>query len=451
MRWLRPSQSLTCPSRSRNDAAGRNTLAYGCRSPSSSDWTTTVATFCSARRASPASGASRSGSTPDQVEDVEFVLGRGAQDVGRVATDGLVITGPQTRLELGALLGDVQPAATGAEGGVHARPQRAVIARAARDPREPGAVRPRGGERRRRRPPRCSPSRAPARTIPRCPAAASAAPAPARSPPAAIAASASTSSPGRTSTCSATSCSRVRRAATTTIRAPRAAALRSRRCRIGTSCSASSPTTTIAAAPSISRYVTASAPAAASTSAVAAVRRPTVVQVVGPQHRARELRQRVGVLVEQAPARDHADARAVARVGDRGQRLAERSGLEPAVAHQRRRDPAGRVVVVEREPPLVAHPGVVDIGVLAREHAHDLAAPLVHANRAPGAAVTADAVDAREVERPRDEPVRASRSARRPGRSARRCPRTAIAGPRRRRSRPAPPRPARRARGTGPR
>ena len=25
-RWLRPSQSLTCPSRSRNDAAGRKTL-----------------------------------------------------------------------------------------------------------------------------------------------------------------------------------------------------------------------------------------------------------------------------------------------------------------------------------------------------------------------------------------------------------------------------------------
>ena len=192
-------------------------------------------------------------------------------------------------------------------------------------------------------------------------------------------------------------------------------ALRRRRCRIGTSCSASSPTTTIVAAPSISRYVTPLGTGRGQHLGRAAVRRPTVVQVVGPQHGTRELRQCVRVLVEQAPARDHADARAVARVGDRRQRLAERGRLQTAIAHERCRDPAARVVVVEREPALVADPGVVDLGVLARQHPHDLAAPLVDAHGAPGAAVTADGVDTREVERSRDEPV--GRGGQRPDRA----------------------------------
>ena len=97
-----------------------------------------------------------------------------------------------------------------------------------------------------------APSRSPAITTPASPASRRAASAasrlgvdPARQHP-------GPRRPGAHSTCVATSCSRVRRGWSTQILAPRLAAFRRRRCRIGTSCSASSPTTRITAARSTS-------------------------------------------------------------------------------------------------------------------------------------------------------------------------------------------------------
>ena len=96
----------------------------------------------------------------------------------------------------------------------------------------------------------------------------------------------------------------------------------------------------------------------------------------------------------------------VGPLGDPRQHLAERRRLEAAVADQRRRDAIGRVGEPEREPSLVAEPGVVHLEVVARELAHDLAAADVDLDVAAGAAVRAHGVDRREVERPRHEPVR---------------------------------------------
>ena len=70
----------------------------------------------------------------------------------------------------------------------------------------------------------------------------------------------------------------------------------------------------------------------------AAVDLAAVVQVVRPEHRARQLRQRVGVLVHQAAAGHDRDPRIRAPRGDPRQDLAERGRLEAAVADQRRRD-----------------------------------------------------------------------------------------------------------------
>ena len=394
-------------------------------------------------------GGVAEGVDADQVEDVEFVFGSGSEDVGRAAADGLDHHGSPDGLKLGALLGDVQPAAAGAEGRVHARPQRAVIARTARDPRESGAVRPRRGDGAVRGPLLLSESGAgkdePAlpRGRERCAGARRIAARRDRGERLDLAAGThehvlgDVMQPRSARGHDHDPCATGRRLAQ--------AQVQDRHLLLGIEPDdhdrGGSLDLAIRHALGTGR---------GQHLGRAAVRCATVVQVVGPQHRARELRQRVRVLVEQAPAREHADTRAVARVGDRGQRLAERSGLEPVVAHQRRRDPAGRVVVAEREPPLVAQPGVVDVGVVAREQPHDLAAPLVARGRRTRALQWRQTLSTtRQVERPRDEPV---------GRGGQRADRADLhdvarerrsRSPRRRRSRPAPPLPARRARGTG--
>ena len=136
-----------------------------------------------------------------------------------------------------------EPAAAGQQRRMHARHERPAIVRAAGDVARTahrrvasaatahagsavGQPRGRRSPRRRRRPraARRAPRRCRRRRRPR---------------------GAAASSPGAHRTCSATSCSRVRRGCRTQIFAPRLAALRRRRCRIGTSCSASSPTTRI--------------------------------------------------------------------------------------------------------------------------------------------------------------------------------------------------------------
>src|SRR4029078_12650701 len=59
-----------------------------------------------------------------------------------------------------------------------------------------------------------------------------------------------------------------------------------------------------------------------------------------------------------------------------------------------------------REPPLVADPRVVNVGVLPGEHADDLTATDVDPDAAARAAVLADRVAGGQVERPSNEPVR---------------------------------------------
>ena len=89
----------------------------------------------------------------------------------------------------------------------------------------------------------------------------------------------------------------------------------------------------------------------------------------------------------------------------RGEDLVERGGFEPAIADQRHRDAPRQVGVPEREPPLVAGPGVVHVGVVAGEDAHDRTSAQVDADVAARAAVLTDGVRRREVERAGDEAI----------------------------------------------
>ncbi len=131
-----------------------------------------------------------------------------------------------------------------------------------------------------------------------------------------------------------------------------------------------------------------------------------MVQVVRAEDRPRELGHGVVVLVHQAPAGQERDALAGTPSGDHGQHLAEGRRLQPPVADQRRRHPLGRVGEPEREPALVAQPGVVDLEVVAGQLPDDLAAPDVELDVAAGAAMGTHGVHRRQVERPRHEPVR---------------------------------------------
>ena len=137
-----------------------------------------------------------------------------------------------------------------------------------------------------------------------------------------------------------------------------------------------------------------------------AVERAAMIQVVRPDHRAGELRQRVVVLVHQTTAGEERHTPGPAPLGEPREDLAERSGLQPAIADQRRRDPSGGVGMAIREPAFVADPRVVHVGVLPGEHAHDLAATDIDADVAPRAAVLAHGIAGGEVERSGDEPVR---------------------------------------------
>ena len=137
-----------------------------------------------------------------------------------------------------------------------------------------------------------------------------------------------------------------------------------------------------------------------------AVERPPVIEVVGSEHGARELGERVRVFVEQPSTREERHAATLRPLGDPREDLVERGRLEPAIADQRRGDATRQVGVTEREPPLVARPGVVHLRVLSREDAHDRSSAQVDPDVAACAAVLAHGVRRREVERPRDETVR---------------------------------------------
>ena len=139
---------------------------------------------------------------------------------------------------------------------------------------------------------------------------------------------------------------------------------------------------------------------------VTAVERSPVIEIVGSEHGSRELGERVRVFVEQPSTREERHAATLRPLGDPREDLVERGRLEPAVADQRRRDATRQVGVTEREPPLVARPGVVHLSVVPREDAHDRSPAQVDADVAAGAAVLAHGVRRRKVERPRDETVR---------------------------------------------
>ena len=142
---------------------------------------------------------------------------------------------------------------------------------------------------------------------------------------------------------------------------------------------------------------------------VAAAGVAPVIEVVGAEHGARELRQRVVVLVHQPAAREERDARPLRPAGDPGERLAERGGLQAVVAHEGRGQSPRIVGEPQRVPALVAQPRVVDLELVPREVADDLPATDVDAEVAAAAAVWADAVGGGEVERPRGEAVRRGR------------------------------------------
>ena len=123
-----------------------------------------------------------------------------------------------------------------------------------------------------------------------------------------------------------------------------------------------------------------------------AVERTAMIQVVRPDHRAGELRQRVIVLVHQASAGEEGHAPGPASFGEPREDLAERGGLQPAITDQRRRDPPGGVGMPVGEPTLVTDPRIVHVGVLPGEHAHDLSATDVDTHVATRAAVLAHGI-----------------------------------------------------------
>ena len=142
IRWLRPSHVVTCPSFSRNAAAGRNASANGSSDPSSSDWTTTRSTFWSALVASAASGKSRSGSTPIRNNTSMSRSAHASKTPHQFRPSSPTMIGPQ-RSRPRPLVGDPEPPASGQERRMHARHERSAIVRAARDVGEPRAGRAR--------------------------------------------------------------------------------------------------------------------------------------------------------------------------------------------------------------------------------------------------------------------------------------------------------------------
>ena len=163
-------------------------------------------------------------------------------------------------------------------------------------------------------------------------------------------------------------------------------ALRIRRCRIGTSCSASSPTRrmTFGALDVAVGRPAMRPPRRASSLGASAVRAPAMVDVVRPERRPRQLGERVRVLVGQATAGQERDARPARPLGDRleaprrtTRARARGRGAEGVVTPRR------AVGVAEREPALVAEPRVVDVEVVAGECANDLASSQVDPDVAP--------------------------------------------------------------------
>ena len=133
------------------------------------------------------------------------------------------------------------------------------------------------------------------------------------------------------------------------------------------------------------------------------------VDVVGAQHGAREHAVRERVLGGQASARQHADAAfgSSQPSGCDGQGGRPRCRLQLAVLvpHER----VAQAVVLRRpgeaEPVLVGDPLLVDLGVVAGEPAHDLAAPVVDADGRAARVVLGHGRRRDEVERAGPEPV----------------------------------------------
>ena len=286
--------------------AGRNASAYRSSEPSSSDCTTLTGTLSSARRTSAASGTSRSGSTPIR-NSTSISRSAHARRMSHRVAPGL----PVHQRTPGALdVVDVEHAsahravATGA-------PRRSALRDRSRGGSRTGtAPPPRRRLRARRRPPRVARPRA----RPACRRLPAGHRAPRRAPRRRRRRAGAPRRRGAQSTCVATSCSRVRRGCSTQMRAPRRAALRRRRCRIGTSCSASRPTTRITLARldvlvGDRHRVRGSVALGRRRARVAA---PAMIEIVRAEHGAGELREREVVLVHQAPAGEDRHPRPVA-------------------------------------------------------------------------------------------------------------------------------------------
>ncbi|GAA5615746.1 hypothetical protein Spla01_06963 [Streptomyces platensis] len=135
------------------------------------------------------------------------------------------------------------------------------------------------------------------------------------------------------------------------------------------------------------------------------------IDVVGAQRDPGELGVGVGVLDGQPAAGQYAGA-PLGRGQPAGRRL---QGSGPArrlqfaglrVAHEGVLQPVALLRVPEGEPPLVADPLLVDLGVVGRQPPHDLAAPVVRTGRAAARAVLAHRRRGDQVERAGAEAVR---------------------------------------------
>ena len=119
-----------------------------------------------------------------------------------------------------------------------------------------------------------------------------------------------------------------------------------------------------------------------------AVRPGPEVDVVGVQGDPRELRVGVGVLDGEPAAGQHAGPAARPRPGPRAAAASasgQLAGASSPVSRSRTSgvvSRSGALRVAEAEAALVADPLLVDLGVVAGEPPHDLAAPVVGAGRA---------------------------------------------------------------------
>ena len=135
-------------------------------------------------------------------------------------------------------------------------------------------------------------------------------------------------------------------------------------------------------------------------------------QVAGAEPLAEQALEQERLLVGGVAARQRRRLRArlLQRSARRRQRLLPRRGHQlGALAHQRLDDPLVDVHGLVAEAAAVAHPAVVDLRVVAREHAHDALVAHGQLDVAVRRAARADRARALDVPRPRAEAVRARR------------------------------------------